>query len=194
MFLYFINKLNNSRLLMSVSIMIMAVLMLSCTADKANGSDKKPVEQKQSRTTATSQSDQYVLAPDFALEDLNGDVVRLSEYQGKVVFLNFWATWCPPCRAEIPHFIELVEQYGDDGFEVIGVDLDPRDFSKVQTFVDQQGINYTILYDTKGVSQMYGGIQYIPTTFVINREGKVVEQIQGSKSKYEFESIIKKWL
>jgi len=194
MFTNLISKLNNYRLFMSVSTMVLAVLILSCTTDKANSSDKKPVEQKTSRSTATSQSDQYVAAPDFALEDLDGDVVRLSDHKGKVVFLNFWATWCPPCRAEIPYFIELVEQYGDDGFEVIGVDLDPRDFSKVQAFVDQYGINYPVLYDTKGVSGLYGGIQSIPTTFVINRDGKVVEQIVGSRPKNVFESIIKKWL
>ena len=194
MFKYFINKLNNSRLFISVSTMILAILMVSCTTDKANSSDKKPVEQKTSRSTATSQSDQYVAAPDFALEDLDGDVVRLSDHKGKVVFLNFWATWCPPCRAEIPYFIDLVEKYGDDGFEVVGIALDPRDFSKVQTFVDQQGINYTILYDTKNVQGMYGGIQSIPTTFVINRDGKVVEQIVGSRPKNVFESTIKKWL
>lgn len=194
MFKYFINKLNNSRLFISVSTMILTILMVSCTTDKANSSDKKPVEQKTSRSTATSQSDQYVAAPDFALEDLDGDVVRLSDHKGKVVFLNFWATWCPPCRAEIPYFIDLVEKYGDDGFEVVGIALDPRDFSKVQTFVDQQGINYTILYDTKNVQGMYGGIQSIPTTFVINRDGKVVEQIVGSRPKNVFESTIKKWL
>ena len=194
MFKYFINKLNSSRLFISVSTMILTILMVSCTTDKANSSDKKPVEQKTSRSTATSQSDQYVAAPDFALEDLDGDVVRLSDHKGKVVFLNFWATWCPPCRAEIPYFIDLVEKYGDDGFEVVGIALDPRDFSKVQTFVDQQGINYTILYDTKNVQGMYGGIQSIPTTFVINRDGKVVEQIVGSRPKNVFESTIKKWL
>ena len=77
---------------------------------------------------------------------------------------------------------------------MIGVDLDPRDFSKVQAFVDQYGINYPVLYDTKGVSGLYGGIQSIPTTFVINRDGKVVEQIVGSRPKNVFESIIKKWL
>jgi peroxiredoxin len=194
MFRYLINKLNKSNLFMPVTMIILSVLISSCSADKANGSDKKPTEQKTNRAAATSQSDQYVAAPDFALEDLDGDVVRLSDHKGKVVFLNFWATWCPPCRAEIPYFIDLVEKYGDDGFEVVGIALDPHDFSKVQTFVDQQGINYTILYDTKNVQGMYGGIQSIPTTFVINRDGKVVEQIVGSRPKNVFESTIKKWL
>ena len=194
MFTDLINKLNISKWFMSVSTIFLSILILSCTTDKANSSDKKPVEQKTNRTATTSPSDQYVPAPDFALEDLNGDVVRLSDYQGKVVFLNFWATWCGPCRAEIPHFIELVEEYGDDGFDIIGVAVDPRDFSKVQPYVDYQGINYPVLYDTKSVSGMYGGVQSIPTTFVINRDGKVVDQFIGSRPKNVFESVIKKWL
>jgi cytochrome c biogenesis protein CcmG/thiol:disulfide interchange protein DsbE len=194
MYTYLIKRINNSKLFLSVLIMLMAVLMLNCTADKANGSDKKPAEQKTSKTAAESQNDRYVSAPDFALEDLDGNVVRLSDYKGKVVFLNFWATWCAPCRAEIPHFIDLVEQYGEDGFEIIGVAVDPRDFSKVQAYVDYQGVNYPILYDTKRVSGIYGGIQSIPTTFVINRDGKVVDQLVGSRPKNVFESIIKQWL
>jgi peroxiredoxin len=194
MFKYRIKKLINFRLFLSLLTIIMTVLILSCTTDKANSSDKKPVEQKTNRTASTDQTDHYVSAPDFTLKNLEGEVVRLSDYKGKVVFLNFWATWCPPCRVEIPYFIELVEQYGDDGFEVIGVGLDPRDFSKIPAFADQQGINYTILYDTQGVSNIYGGIQSIPTTFVINRDGKVVEYIVGSRPKNVFESYVKKWL
>ena len=188
------NKINKSKLFFSVSTLLMAVLFLNCTSEKANSSDKKPAAQKVDYTASTTQTDNYVAAPDFALENLDGDVVRLSDYKGKVVFLNFWATWCPPCRAEIPYFIELVDQYGEDGFIVLGVDLDPRDFSKVPGFVAQQGINYPVLYDTKRVSGMYGGIQSIPTTFVINRDGKVVEQIIGSRPKQVFESIVKNWL
>jgi cytochrome c biogenesis protein CcmG/thiol:disulfide interchange protein DsbE len=185
-------SINKSKIFLSATTLLMTVIFLNCTSDKANSSDKKPVSQK--TNASASQSDNYVSAPDFALENLDGDIVKLSDYHGKVVFLNFWATWCPPCRAEIPYFIELVEQYGDDGFEVIGVDVDPRDFSKVPNFVAQQGINYPVLYDTKGVSQIYGGIQSIPTTFVINRNGKVVDQIIGSRPKHVFESIVKKWL
>lgn len=188
------DKVIKSKLFLSVTTLLMTVLFLNCTSDKANSSEKKLAAHKADYTASTRQTDNYVAAPDFALENLDGDVVRLSDYKGKVVFLNFWATWCPPCRVEIPYFIELVEQYGDDGFVVLGVDLDPRDFSKVPAFVNQQGINYPILYDTKRVSGMYGGIQSIPTTFVINRDGKVVDQIIGSRPKQNFESIIKNWL
>lgn len=147
-----------------------------------------------SAANSGDEQDQYQVAPDFTLTDLDGKEVALSDYKDKVVFLNFWATWCGPCRMEIPHFIDLVEQYGGDGFAIIGVALDPREFEKVPGFTEQMGINYTVVLDKKGVSNLYGGIRSIPTTFVINREGKVVDQIVGSRSKAEFESLIKKWL
>jgi cytochrome c biogenesis protein CcmG/thiol:disulfide interchange protein DsbE len=132
-----------------------------------------------------------VMAPDFTLVDLAGDQQTLSEYKGKVVFVNFWATWCGPCRQEIPYFIELTTKYKDQGFEVLGIALDPREFDKVPGFVDQIGINYPVMTDVKGVSNMYGGIRSIPTTFVVDREGYVVEMIVGSRPKDEFERIIK---
>ncbi|MGD9899881.1 MAG: redoxin domain-containing protein [Calditrichaceae bacterium] len=132
----------------------------------------------------------YPAAPAFTLKDLNGNDLKLSDYSGKVVFVNFWATWCPPCRAEIPAFIELVDKYGKDGFEVIGIGVDPRDFSKVPGFVEQYNINYPVVYGTGEVVTAYGGIESIPTTFVVNRQGRVVEKIVGSRPKSAFESII----
>ncbi len=132
----------------------------------------------------------YPAAPNFTLKNLNNQDVSLSDYKGKLVFVNFWATWCGPCRMEIPHFIDLIDKYGDDGFVVLGIALDPREFNKVPGFVDQMGINYPILLDKSGVSQMYGGIRSIPTTFVVNREGKVVQRIVGSRPKNVFEQII----
>ncbi len=130
------------------------------------------------------------VAPAFTLKDLNGNDLTLSDYRGKVVFVNFWATWCPPCRAEIPSFIELVDKYGKDGFEVIGIGVDPRDFSKVPGFVEQYNINYPVVYATGEVVTAYGGIESIPTTFVVDRNGRVVEKIVGSRPKSTFESIV----
>ena len=182
---------------MMVRFMFILIISLSffyCT-DKANSEDAKSLSQTSQSVKTNAQDDsRYPQAPDFALEDLKGNVVNLSDFAGKVVFLNFWATWCPPCRGEIPYFIEMIDQYGEDGFVVLGVDLDPRDFSKAPAFVEKQGINYPVVLDTKGVSNLYGGIQSIPTTFVINRNGKVVQQIVGSRPKAEFERILKSWL
>ncbi len=139
---------------------------------------------------ADQQAPAFPDAPDFTLKNLDNQDVNLSDYKGKVVFINFWATWCGPCRMEIPYFIELIDKYGKDGFVVLGIALDPREFNKVPGFVDQMGINYPILLDKTGVSQMYGGIRSIPTTFVVNREGKVVQRIVGSRPKTVFEQII----
>jgi cytochrome c biogenesis protein CcmG/thiol:disulfide interchange protein DsbE len=134
-------------------------------------------------------------APVFTLKDLEGNQVSLSDYQGKLVFVNFWATWCGPCRMEIPHFVELVDEYGDDGFAILGISVDdPRDFEKIPGFAEKFNINYPVLYANGQVVQMYGGIGSIPTTFVINREGKALGKIVGARSKEEFEGIIKQFL
>jgi len=182
--------------LLVLFMIISSVVLTQCGNTQADSQNTTKDDSKQeAKQTSSAQSDeQFSAAPDFALEDLNGDVIRLSDYKGKVVFINFWATWCPPCRVEIPYFIEMIDEYGDDGFEILGIDLDPRDFAKVPAFVEQEGINYPVMYDTKGVSNLYGGIQSIPTTFVVNRNGKVVERIVGSRPKNEFVRILKNWL
>ncbi len=146
------------------------------------------------KSAVVDQGTKFQDAPQFTLPDLEGKDVSLSDFKGKLVFLNFWATWCPPCRREIPHFVELVNKYGKDGFTVLGVALDPRDFAKVKPFAKEYGINYPVVYDKKRVSELYGGIGSIPTTFVINRQGKIVLKIVGSRPKEVFENIIKKWL
>ncbi|WP_456407797.1 redoxin domain-containing protein [Caldithrix abyssi] len=186
---------NNKRYLMfgvgAVLIIFVAILMLN----GANNSSKaEPSAANVPSQSVAQQDEQYPEAPAFTLNDLNGNEVSLSDFKGKVVFVNFWATWCPPCRKEIPAFIELIDQYGDDGFVILGVAVDPREFQnvdKVKPFAKEMGINYPVVYDTKGVSQLYGGIRSIPTTFVINREGKVVGRIVGSRPKDVFEGIIK---
>ncbi len=134
-------------------------------------------------------------APEFKLQDLDGNTVSLSDYKGKVVFVNFWATWCPPCRAEIPHFVELIDEYGKDGFAIIGISIDdPGDHKKIPGFMKQYKINYPILLDDNKTRFDYGGIGSIPTTFVIDREGKALGKIVGARSKEQFEGIIKQVL
>ncbi|MHB2154613.1 TlpA family protein disulfide reductase [Calditrichota bacterium GD2] len=186
---------NNKRYLMfgvgAVLIIFVAILMLN---GANNSSNAEPSAADVPSQSVAQQDEQYPEAPAFTLNDLNGNEVSLSDFKGKVVFVNFWATWCPPCRKEIPAFIELIDKYGDDGFVILGVAVDPREFQnvdKVKPFAKEMGINYPVVYDTKGVSQLYGGIRSIPTTFVINREGKVVGRIVGSRPKDVFEGIIK---
>ena len=133
-----------------------------------------------------------VVAPAFTLNDLNGNSVSLSDFKGKVVILNFWATWCPPCKKEIPDFIDLQTQYGSKGVQIVGIALDQPD--KVRAFAQQNGLNYSVLLGDQEIAVKYGGITGIPTTIVIDRKGKIVSQFEGFRPRSVFETEIKKLL
>ena len=130
-------------------------------------------------------------APSFTLQDLNGKTVSLSDFKGKVIVLDFWATWCPPCVMEIPHFIELYDQYKDQGFEMVGISLDHQGISVVKSFVRKYQVNYTILMTDGRVDKAYGGIPGIPTTFVIDAAGNIRQKYVGYRDKAVFEADIK---
>ncbi len=119
-------------------------------------------------------------APEFTLTDLAGRPVALSSLRGKAVLLNFWATWCPPCKQEIPWFVEMQKRYGAQGLQVVGVNMDDAgDLKDVARFGAENGVNYPILIGQEQVAQQYGGIDYLPTTFYIDRKGVVVERVFG---------------
>ena len=126
-------------------------------------------------------------APNFSLKDADGRIVQLSDFRGKVVLLNFWATWCDPCRIEIPWFVEFERQHKGQGFAVVGVSMDEDGWQAVKPFVREAGINYRILLGNDTVSDLYGGIDSLPTSFVIDREGRIAAVHIGlvSKSRYE---------
>ena len=119
-------------------------------------------------------------APNFVLKTLDGDTFRLKEYRGEVVVLNFWATWCPPCRKEIPTFVKLQRELGDQGLQFIGIALErsagPK---KVRTFAEKMDINYPVGMGTGRIAQKYGGVHGIPRTFIIGPEGNVQGHIPG---------------
>ncbi|MBI1884015.1 MAG: TlpA family protein disulfide reductase [Chlamydiae bacterium] len=133
-------------------------------------------------------------AADFTLKDLEGKPFKFSEATaGKVVILDFWATWCPPCREEIPHFNELQEKYGPQGLQIVGVSLDRRGARDVKPFVKEFKVNYKMLVgDYSKVIEDYGGVVGIPTTFVIDRKGNIISKYIGYVEKEEFESQVKK--
>lgn len=112
-------------------------------------------------------------APDFALEDLEGNSVSLSSYKGKVLILNFWATWCPPCREEIPDFIKAYEEYKSEGLEILGVSVDRITQKKLGDWVAKARINYPIVIATPKMVMDYEPGDYIPATIVIDREGLI---------------------
>jgi peroxiredoxin len=133
-------------------------------------------------------------APDFDLLDLDGRRVKLSYFKGKLVILDFWATWCGPCVREIPHFIELYERYADRGLVVLGVSVDRAGSGVVDSFVERNKVNYQVLMADSQVKGAYGGIRSIPTTFVIDREGKIQRRYIGYMDKAVFEADIKTFL
>lgn len=133
-------------------------------------------------------------APGWKLTGLDGKTVKLSDFRGKVVILNFWATWCMPCRVEIPHFVELQKQYGDRGLAIIGVSLDEQGPEVVKKFVKQIGMNYLVVTGNEKIVAAYGGIEGIPTTFVIDRKGRIVRGYIGYNDKAVFEKEIQSLL
>jgi thiol-disulfide isomerase/thioredoxin len=137
---------------------------------------------------------QASLAPDFSLESLDGKNMKLSDLRGHAVLLNFWATWCSPCKIEMPWFIELQKQYAGQGLQVVGVAMDDASKEDIAKFAKDMGVNYPILIGKESVGDQYGGVPALPETFFIGRDGKLIDKIIGLKGKNEIEDDIKKAL
>ncbi|MBZ5600421.1 MAG: TlpA family protein disulfide reductase [Acidobacteriia bacterium] len=133
-------------------------------------------------------------APEFTLQSLDGKTVRLADFRGKAVLLNFWATWCEPCKIEMPWFVELQKQYGPEGLQVVGIAMDDASQEDIAKFASNMGVNYPILIGKEAVGDAYGGVQFLPATFYIGRDGKVVDKVFGLKGRGEIEEDIKKAL
>ena len=126
-------------------------------------------------------------AADFSLKDADGKTVRLSDYRGQVVLLDFWATWCGPCKIEIPWFVELQRKHKDRGFVVIGVSMDEDGWEAVKPFLRHMNVNYRVVIGNDTTAQSYGGVEALPTTFLIDREGKIAATHIGLASRRDFE-------
>ncbi len=142
-------------------------------------------------TVASDLKDGPQTAPAWQLQSLEGKPVQLADFKGKVVVLNFWATWCPPCRAEIPDLVSLQQQYAARGLVVVGISMDEGGPAGVASFVKKMGINYPVVMGNAKTAEAYGGIQVLPTTFIIDRKGKVVDGLQGATNRAGFEEKIK---
>jgi len=146
------------------------------------------------------------IAPAFALSDLNGQKVSLASYRGKALMINFWATWCAPCKIETPWIVELRNKYASQGFEVLGVDTEGDDLkpddkvgwaktkTDVNKFIAQEKMQYPVLLDGDSISVPYGGLDELPTSFFVDRAGKVVAAQVGLSSESDLEAKIKKAL
>jgi len=121
-------------------------------------------------------------APDFKLPDLDGRRIALSDFKGRVVLLNFWATWCPPCKGEVPELVALQSRYQSAGLDIIGVSLDDAPIEHVRQFKEVYRINYVVLYaggEKEKLIRRFGNFRGIPATFLIDREGRIVKQVTG---------------
>lgn len=136
--------------------------------------------------------EERLLAPQFTLQSVDGKPVSLGSFRGKVVLVNFWATWCGPCRKEIPDFIAMSESYPDDEFVVLGVSMDRDGLAKVQPFVRASGITYPILVGGPKISPLYGNVSAIPTTFVIDKRGRIAARSRGYQPRAHFEGIVER--
>jgi thiol-disulfide isomerase/thioredoxin len=155
------------------------------------------------RAVNTNQEDKPTGSPDFTLKDLEDHIVSLSQFKGKVVLVNFWATWCGPCRIEIPWLIELQEKYGARGFTVLGVAMDDEGKSAVAPFVEKerfkvagtpQPMNYPIVLGNDATADKFGGLAGFPTSLLISRDGRVVKRVDGLVSYDEIDKAIQSQL
>ncbi len=146
------------------------------------------------RSANADPKQQWKVAPDFELKSLDGGTEKLSDYRGKIVLLNFWATWCAPCRVEMPTLIGLYEKYHKQGLEIIGVSMDDGGQERVAKYVNEMKINYPILLGNSSVADNYGGLRLLPQTVFITRDGNIVQTMIGIQSRKDFETVIEQLL
>lgn len=183
------------RIVLTVA-MLTAIMFLAHLAGRgARTSDARA--EKRSQTSAASG------LPDFTLKDLDGRDESLGQFKGKVVLVNFWATWCGPCRIEIPWLMDLQEKYGSKGFTILGVAMDEEGKSAVVPFVQKerfklgttsQPMNYPILIGNDDAAEKFGGLVGLPTTILISRDGRQVKRVDGLLSYGEMDKAIQSLL
>lgn len=145
---------------------VLLVSVLGLSAFLSSCSKTAPQEHQ------TKVSTERKRAPDFTLKDEGGSPLKLSDLRGKVVVLNFWATWCGPCALEIPWFIEFEQEFKSKGLEIVGVSMDEDGWRAIKPYVAAHKMNYRILLGDDSTGQLYGGVDSLPTTFIIDREGR----------------------
>ena len=175
----------SSRLVATIAfVMLLALALAGC-----GGGSQKGASSETSAAPAGN-GETGSVAPGYELADLTGKMVSNKEFAGKVVILDFWATWCPPCREEIPHFVQLQSKYREQGLVIVGLSLDAGGAKDVAPFAEEHNINYPMLIGNDDIAKAYGGVNSIPTTFVIDRQGKIVKRFVGFTPPEVFEETI----
>ncbi|MCX6627238.1 MAG: TlpA disulfide reductase family protein [Candidatus Solibacter sp.] len=164
--------------------LLAACLLAGCSSEPRSVKAAAPVKPDKDRRPA----------PEFALKDADGKTVHLEDYKGKVVLLDFFATWCGPCKIEIPWFMEMERKNKDRGFNVLGVSMDDEGWEVVKPFLADLGVNYRVVIGNDATAQLYGGVDALPTTFLIDRNAKIAAVHIGLASKKVFEDGIEQLL
>ena len=172
---------------MRKSVLLVVVIILVFGVYRVGWRSSRPAK------TGSPSSVVHSAAPDFSLQDLNGQPLDLANYRGKVVLLDFWATWCTPCRGEIPHFVEFQDKYRAQGFQVIGISMDDGP-KPVREFYQELRMNYPVALGNEKVAEAYGGVLGLPVTFLIGRDGGVatkhVGEVEMPVLQQEIESLL----
>jgi cytochrome c biogenesis protein CcmG/thiol:disulfide interchange protein DsbE len=164
-------------------LLIVVALAIVFTVYKVNRHDSGPTKPGQPAAA-------HSMAPDFSLQELNGQSLNLSDYRGKIVLLDFWATWCGPCRDEIPHFVQLQDEYRQQGLQVVGISMDDGP-KPVRDFYQQFKMNYPVALGNEKVAEAYGGVLGLPVAFLIGRDGRIHAKYKGEVNMSVLEQEIK---
>lgn len=173
------------------------IIIAGCTSeqnDQPPAKPSEPLERLDPQSTRLYPAQKEAKARDFEVTLVNGEKFKLSEQEGKVVLLNIWATWCAPCREEVPDFVELYDRYKDQGLEILGVSIDKQGESVVKPFMEKYEVNYPIVIDRGTIMDKYGPTMGIPTTYVIGREGNLEYFAVGALTNKELEPRLQELL
>jgi thiol-disulfide isomerase/thioredoxin len=146
--------------------------------------------QTSGKPDAASQETGRQSAPGFVLKDLHGKTARLTDYKGKLVLVNFWATWCAPCQMEMPELVKLQAKYAERGLQIVGLTYEPEGRALVSRVSQKFKINYPLLFGNENLSKQYGVLEVLPVTVIVGRDGKIIDRVSGMIKPEEFEQKI----
>lgn len=180
------------------SLVILSLLSGACASDNEQNSGaqmaEEPLERIDPQSAPLYPAKQLAKANDFEMPLVTGESFRLSEHTGKVIIINLWATWCPPCHDETPDFVELYNQYKEDGLLILGVSIDEQGRSVVEPFMEKYEVNYPMIIDDGTVMDKYGPTMGMPTSYIIDKEGNLRYFAVGALTNKELEPKIQRLL